>query len=180
MSDGHPAEPEQSGNDPAPGTASTAVPGDAGGSRAQSRSLWLRRTLNLSQKEAVASATMTATGDNFFNAFCHFLQASALQMGWLTAIPQLFGALCQILSAWLGNYLPRKPMVVATAVLQTVVVVGLVVLAVAQPEQGVWWLILLAVMYFGCINFIQPQWRAGWAVLSRSGGAALFLPHVHV
>ncbi len=173
MSDGHPAEPEQSGNDPAPGTASTAVPGDAGGSRAQSRSLWLRRTLNLSQKEAVASATMTATGDNFFNAFAIFLQASALQMGWLTAIPQLFGALCQILSAWLGNYLPRKPMVVATAVLQTVVVVGLVVLAVAQPEQGVWWLILLAVMYFGCINFIQPQWRAwmGSIVPQRRRGA---------
>src|SRR5690606_42108303 len=82
------------------------------GRRSHGRTLWLRRTLRLSQQEAVASATMTATGDNFFNAFAIYLNATAVQMGWLTAIPQLFGALFQILSAWLGNYLPRKPLVV--------------------------------------------------------------------
>ena len=65
---------------------------------------------------------MTATGDNFFTAFAIYLQASAVQMGWLMAIRQLFGALFQRLSAWLGNYLPRKPMVVVTTTVQAVVV----------------------------------------------------------
>lgn len=141
--------------------------------RSLQRTTWLRRTLNLSQKEAVASATMTATGDNFFNAFAIFLQASALQMGWLTAIPQLFGALCQLLSAWLGDYLPRKPMVVAAAAFQTFVVIGLAALAIIRPQHSVWWLILLAVLYFACINFIQPQWRAwmGSIVPQRRRGA---------
>jgi MFS family permease len=141
--------------------------------RSPGRAVWLRRTLNLSQKEAVASATMTATGDNFFNAFAIFLHATALQMGWLTAIPQLFGAFCQLLSAWLGNYLPRKPMVVVAAVTQTVVVAGLVALAVIRPQNSVSWLITLAVFYFGCINFIQPQWRAwmGSLVPQRRRGA---------
>ena len=53
-------------------------------SERSARSSWLRRTLRLSQQEAVASATMTATGDNFFNAFAIHLQASATQMGALT------------------------------------------------------------------------------------------------
>ena len=61
-------------------------------SERSARSSWLRRTLRLSQQEAVASATMTATGDNFFNAFAIHPQASAMQMGALTAVPQLFGA----------------------------------------------------------------------------------------
>lgn len=141
--------------------------------RPTGRAVWLRRTLNLSQKEAVASATMTATGDNFFNAFAIFLHATSLQMGWLTAIPQLFGAMCQLMSAWLGNYLPRKPMVVVAAVIQTLVVTGLVALAVLRPENSVQWLITLAVFYFGCINFIQPQWRAwmGSLVPQRRRGA---------
>ncbi|MDO8908984.1 MAG: MFS transporter [Pseudohongiella sp.] len=142
-------------------------------SRALSRTTWLRRTLNLSQKEAVASATMTATGDNFFNAFAIFLQASALQMGCLTAIPQLFGALFQILSAWLGDYLPRKPMVVVAAAFQTAVVACLAALAIIRPANSVWWLIFLAIFYFSCINFIQPQWRAwmGSIVPQRRRGA---------
>jgi MFS family permease len=124
------------------------------------RSTWLRRTLNLSQREGAASATMTATSDNFINAFAIYLQASAVQMGWLTAIPQIFGAMFQILSAWLGNYLPRKPMVVVTAGIQAVVVLLLATLAVTRPEGAVRWLIVLAVLYFSCLNFIQPQWRA--------------------
>lgn len=55
-------------------------PVDATVSRRGERSSWLRRTLRLSQQESVASATMTATGDNFFNAFAVYLQASATQI----------------------------------------------------------------------------------------------------
>ncbi len=127
---------------------------------ARGRTVWLRPTLRCSQKEAVASATMTATGDNFFNAFAIYLNATAVQMGWLMAIPQLFGALFQILSAWLGNYVPRKPMVVVTAGFQALVVFALAVLALSRSDNSVNWLIGLCVLYFSCINFIQPQWRA--------------------
>lgn len=128
--------------------------------QSRSRAAWLRNTLGLSQKEAVASATMTATGDNFFNAFAIYLNASAVQMGWLMAVPQLFGALFQVLSAWLGNYLPRKPLVVITAAVQAGVVAALSILALSRTSNSVPWLIACAVLYFSCINFIQPQWRA--------------------
>ena len=155
----------------APHQSPVAPPLHAGVAR--SRTQWLRPTLRLSQQEAVASATMTATGDNFFNAFAVFLNASAVQMGWLTAIPQLFGALAQLLSAWIGNYLPRKPLVVMTAAVQAVVVLLLSFLALSRSTHSVGWLITLAVFYFSCMNFIQPQWRAwmGSIVPQRRRGA---------
>ncbi len=116
---------------------------------------------------------MTATGDNFFNAFAIYLNASAAQMGWLMAVPQLFGALFQVLSAWLGNYLPRKPLVVITAAVQACVVAALSLLALSRSTNSVPWLIACAVLYFACINFIQPQWRAwmGSIVPQRRRGA---------
>ncbi|MEJ2668928.1 MAG: hypothetical protein P8077_01245 [Gammaproteobacteria bacterium] len=33
------------------------------------QNVWLRRTLDISKREAISSSLMTATGDNFFNAF---------------------------------------------------------------------------------------------------------------
>lgn len=130
----------------------------------------LRQTLRCSQQEAVASATMTGTSDNFLNAFAVYLQASALQMGWLTAVPQLFGALFQILSVWLGSFVRRKPLVVRVAAVQAVVVAGMAGLALSVALGGatsrrVPGLIALAVLYFACLNTIQPHWRAWMGTL---------------
>ncbi len=137
----------------------------------------LRKTLRCSQQEAVASATMTGTNDNFLNAFAISLQATALQMGWLTAIPQLFGAVWQIISVWLGNHIKRKPLVVGVALLQSIIVGLMALLAVANglgemQSSRVLWLIVLAVGYFSCINIVQPHWRAwmgGLVPRSRRG-----------
>ncbi|MEQ8954552.1 MAG: MFS transporter [Gammaproteobacteria bacterium] len=125
----------------------------------------VRGALRLSHQEAVASATMTGTNDNFLNAFAIYLQASALQMGWLTATPQLFGAMWQIVSVWLSSRLKRKPLVVATAFMQSLVVALMAVVAIGYglgllPNSRVILLILLAVGYHSCINIIQPHWRA--------------------
>ena len=125
----------------------------------------LRRTLRLSQQEAVASAAMTATSDNFLNAFAVYLHASAVQMGWLTALPQLFGAFWQLLSAWMGNHVRRKTLVVVAALLQALIVTLLALLALQQVffPSGAWQvtaLIALAVGYFSCLNIVQPHWRA--------------------
>ena len=137
----------------------------------------LRKTLRCSQQEAVASATMTGTNDNFLNAFAISLQATALQMGWLTAIPQLFGAVWQIVSVWIGNHIKRKPLVVGVALLQSIIVGLMALLAVANgfgemQSSRVLWLIVLAVGYFSCINIVQPHWRAwmgGLVPRSRRG-----------
>ncbi len=137
------------------------------------RKHWLRRTLRRSQQEAVASAATTATADNYFNAFAIFLQASALQMGYLTAIPQLFGALSQLLSIWLCQFIPRRVFVVICAAIQAAAVGLLPWLLWFDQERAVYWLIVLVCVYFVCNNLIQPQWRAwmGSIVPARRRGA---------
>ena len=121
---------------------------------------WLRQTLRCSQAEAVASSTTTATGDNFFNAFAVYLQASILQIGWLTAFPQFFGAGFQLLSVWLGTRITRRRLVAGFAVTQAVVVAFMGLLALLHPTWGMSALIILAVFYHASANVIQPQWRA--------------------
>jgi MFS family permease len=141
-------------NDPVPSPVATGV------KTRSERSSWLRRTLRLSQQESVASATMTATGDNFFNAFAIHLQASATQMGALTAVPQLFGAWVQLLSIWIGARLPRKHLVVSVAAFQAVVVAAIGWIATANLSRPSVWLIVLASVYSAALNLIQPHWRA--------------------
>ncbi len=55
--------------------------------RSNRRSLWLRETLKVSRREAVASSTMTGICDSYLGAFAIFLRASLPQMGMLSALP---------------------------------------------------------------------------------------------
>ncbi|MDT8399609.1 MAG: MFS transporter [Pseudomonadales bacterium] len=134
----------------------------------------LRQTLTYSQKEAVASATMTATGDNFFNAFAVYLQASTMQMGWLTAFPQLLGAAMQLLSVWISAWFPCRQLVTVVAVFQAVVVLLIAMLAVFHPGNAMILLIVLAVLYHSAMNLIQPQWRAWMGSLVPKRRRGLF------
>ncbi|GAA3964874.1 MFS transporter [Allohahella marinimesophila] len=121
---------------------------------------------------------MTASSDNFINAFAIYLQASAAQMGVLTALPQFFGALMQILSIWLGQVIPRRKLVYNVAIIQCCGVAVLALLALpvigdSVKASKVPWLIGLVVLYHSCLNLIQPQWRAwmGDIVPRRRRGA---------
>ncbi|MES2606113.1 MAG: MFS transporter, partial [Pseudomonadota bacterium] len=120
----------------------------------------LLKTLEHSQREAVASSTMTATCDNYMNAFALHLQATSVQMGFLTAIPQLIGAGMQLVSVWLGAFLSRRLLVLFTAVLQAALMFAFAALAAHREMDLVPRLILLVVLYHCASNLIQPQWRA--------------------
>lgn len=127
---------------------------------AQSLEPRLQQTLNHSQKEAVAASAMTSTSDNFMNPFALHLGASNLQMGLLTGIPQLVGSLIQLLSVWLGTWISRKNIVLASAMLQTAVMLVLATLAILQRPGLATSLIMLVMLYHATSNLIQPQWRA--------------------
>ncbi|MES2623761.1 MAG: MFS transporter [Pseudomonadota bacterium] len=120
----------------------------------------LLKTMECSQKEAVASSAMTATCDNFMNAFALYLQATSIQMGFLTAFPQLLGSLMQLVSVWLGTYLTRRRIVLFTAILQTGLMFCLAVLALMRQADVVQTLIFLVMLYHASSHLIQPQWRA--------------------
>jgi MFS family permease len=117
-------------------------------------------TLQHSQKEAVASSTMTATCDNFMNAFALHLGASSIQMGFLTGIPQLLGSLMQLVSVGLGNWFTRRRIILVSALLQTSLMFGFAVLAALRRPGLVESLIMLVMLYHATSNLIQPQWHA--------------------
>lgn len=105
---------------------------------------------------------MNATGDNFLTAFAVFLQASAMQLSLLVAVPQLTGATLQFASVWLARYVRRQRLVVVTAALQAAVVMAMAMLAAMLWRGGaaVSLLIVLAVFYHAANYIIQPHWRA--------------------
>lgn len=128
----------------------------------------LLKTLEHSQKEAVASSTMTSTCDNFITAFALHLGATNVQMGFLTAFPQLFGSIMQLVSVWLGSVLTRRRIVLFTAILQTGLMLCMALVALLRspgrtPDSTteiVHTLIMLVMLYHAASNLIQPQWRA--------------------
>lgn len=120
----------------------------------------LLRTLEYSQREAVASSAMTATTDNFTNAFALHLGASNLQMGLLTGVPQLLGASFQLLSVWVSSWFSRRRIVLLAAVLQTLLMFALALLAALRRPGLAENLIMLVMFYHAMSNLIQPQWRA--------------------
>lgn len=136
----------------------------------------LRQTLRFSHKEAAASGVMNATGDNFFNAFAVFLQASAMQLSLLTAVPQLTGATLQFASVWAARYISRQRLVVITAIFQACVVLGMAALAATLWRSGaaVNTLIGLAVLYHAANYVIQPHWRAWMGGLVPSSRRGVF------
>lgn len=120
----------------------------------------LLKSLKYSQKEAVASSTMTATCDNFITAFALHLGANNIQMGFLTAFPQLLGSCMQLVSVWLGALLTRRRIVLFTAIMQTSLMFCFGVLALLRRPGLVESLIMLLMLYHATSNLIQPQWRA--------------------
>lgn len=120
----------------------------------------LEKTLTLSKKEAMASSAMTATCDNFINAFAIYLRATSLQLGWLTAIPQLTGAFMQLVSVWLDTYFSRKSLILFCVYAQALILAVMMGIALWHGENAITWLILAVVIYHALTNMIQPQWRA--------------------
>lgn len=120
----------------------------------------LRRSLVYSQKESFASSLMTGTFDQYINAFAVFLGASAVQIGWLTALPQLIGGTAQVLTVWIGQFLHRHRLIVISALVQTFSLSGMLLLALPFWTDPVMLLLPLLVVFHLCANLILPHWRA--------------------
>lgn len=121
----------------------------------------LRRSLTLSQRESFASSLMTGSFDQYVNAFAVFLGATPVQIGWLTALPQLLGGAFQLMAVWFGQWVHRHRLIVLSATLQSVSLALVALLAIPDVFTSPLWLLLLAlVTYHVCANLIMPHWRA--------------------
>jgi MFS family permease len=77
-------------------------------------------------------------------------------------VPQLVGAALQIFSVWIARFVSRQRLVVMTAVAQSIVVLGMAILAATlwRGQAAVTTLIVLAGLYHSANYIIQPHWRA--------------------
>lgn len=139
----------------------------------QNRRNWLRTTLDDSRREAAGSAVMTGISDNYIAPLAVFLKASASQLGLVTALPQLAGALSQLLSVWLGTLLQRRVLILVGVALQAMSLLGMAIVALSNSSAVLPWLIGLACLYQACGNLVNPHWRnwMGAIVPARRRGA---------
>ncbi len=100
-------------------------------------------------------------GENYLSAFALLLHATPLQIGLLSALPQLVGTWAQLISVKVLNRLRRrKTIILAGAGSQTFFWLPLVALPLMFPEYGAWLLIACAVVYFALGHFIVPAWHS--------------------
>lgn len=132
-----------------------------------------RNALRQSQREAVGSSVMSGVCDNYLAAFAIFLNATAQQVGWITAFAQLFGAWAQLLSVWMARRGVRRGLlIVGGALFQSVTIAMFVALCAIRFEHVIVILIATALLFQGGGHFVQPQWRAlmvGLVPIERRG-----------
>lgn len=125
-----------------------------------------RRALRISQREAAGASVMSGVCDNYLTAFAIHLNATAQQIAWVTAIPQLLGAWAQLVSVCLAGRGPvRMRIIVGGATFQAACVAALMALGFAPLESAVTLLVVIAVLYQVGGNVVQPQWRAVMVLL---------------
>jgi len=112
-------------------------------------------------REGAFQAIMQGGGQNYLSAFALLLHASALQIGLLSALPQLVGTWAQLLSVKaLNRFQHRKTLILTGAAGQAASWLPLLALPVLFPEQGPWLLIACAVAYFAMGHFAVPAWNS--------------------
>jgi MFS family permease len=117
--------------------------------------------LRCSIREAAAYSVMTGGLETYFSAFALFLRASASQVALLATLPNLLGSLAQLGSAWLGHRIQRrKPIIVAGAYLQALVLPFMFLLPLAFPNYAIVLLMLALTLYHAAAHIIVPQWMS--------------------
>ncbi|MBM4125416.1 MAG: MFS transporter, partial [Nitrospira sp.] len=123
------------------------------GAREQSRRFGIR--------DGAFQAVMQGGGENYLSAFAVLLHASTLQIGLLSALPQLVGTWSQLLSVKaLNRYHHRKALILAGAAGQSALWLPLLALPLLYPAQGPSLLIACAVLYVATGHFAIPAWNS--------------------
>src|SRR6266511_2181816 len=87
-------------------------------------------------RDGAFQAVMQGGGENYLSAFALLLHATALQIGLLSALPQLVGTFAQLLSVKLMNrFQHRKTLILVGAFGQTMLWFPLLALPLLFPDQ---------------------------------------------
>ena len=118
------------------------------------------RALRHSVRDGMAYSVQVGAGETYFSAFALFLNATAAQVALLSTLPALLGSSAQIFSAWLGNYLGRRRLVLLGCTLQTLLWLPILLVPLLFQPYAVSALLVLLALYQGANNLSAPQWTS--------------------
>lgn len=120
----------------------------------------VQRSLDRAVRESTASA-VSGANETYFTAYALLLKAGAQQIGFLSAVPTLIGALMQLLAAAVGHAgVRRKPVIVGGIVLQALMWLPIVWLPYLFPAHGVTLFLVAVTVYYAGANLASPAWMS--------------------
>jgi MFS family permease len=118
------------------------------------------RALRHSVRDGMAYSVAAGGGETYFSAFALFLKATAPQVALLTTLPPLIGSFAQLLSAWAGQLLGRRFLILAGAGLQAASWLLILCLPLLPAAHAISALLLVLTLYYGAANLSAPQWTS--------------------
>ncbi len=118
------------------------------------------RALRHSVRDGMAYSVQVGAGETYFSAFALFLQASAQQVALISTLPPLLASSAQIFSAWVGDHVGRRRLVVAGCALQALLWLPILLVPVLFPAHAAVGLLALLALYYSANNLAAPQWTS--------------------
>jgi len=121
------------------------------------------RSLKASIQDGVSHAVMMGAGETYLGPFGIFLRATTLQVGVLATLPQLFGAVMQLVGARaMPRFRSRRAVILTGVLFQGVLWIPLALLPFifGRTSLSVVLLIGLVVLYRGANGVVVPVWNS--------------------
>lgn len=121
----------------------------------------VERSLQHSVRDGAYYSVMSGSGETYLSAYALFLKASTAQIALLAALPPLLGSLAQLFSAWFGQRIgKRKVIILSGVVLQALMWLPMVWLPYFFPQHAVKILIVCAVLLYAAGHLANPVWSS--------------------
>ena len=118
------------------------------------------KALRHSVRDGMAFSVQVGAGETYFSAFALFLRATAPQIALLSTLPPLLASSAQIFSAWIGNYVGRRRLVLLGCAQQALLWLPILLVPVLFREYAVPALLVLLALYHSANNLAAPQWTS--------------------
>ena len=118
------------------------------------------KALRHSVRDGMAYSVQVGAGETYFSAFALFLRATAPQVALISTLPLLLASFAQIFSAWIGNYVGRRRLVLLGCALQALLWLPILLLPVFLGGYAIPALLVLLVLYHSANNLSAPQWTS--------------------
>jgi MFS family permease len=118
------------------------------------------KALRHSVRDGMAYSVQVGAGETYFSAFALFLRATAPQIALVSTLPLLLASSAQIFSAWIGNYVGRRRVVILGCALQALLWLPIILLPVLFADFAIPALLVLLVLYHSANNLAAPQWTS--------------------